>query len=137
MVEIQIDYEGRLRCSAQHQPSGTRLETDAPVDNQGRGESFSPTDLVATALGTCMATIIGIVASQREIGVAGMSVNVKKEMSADLPRRVVKLHVEIYLPLVASHPDREMIQDAAMNCPVQHSIHPDIEVVMKWRWKQA
>ena len=137
MIEIQIDYEGQLRCSAQHQPSGTKLETDAPVDNQGRGESFSPTDLVATALGTCMATIIGITANRQKIEVAGMTVNVKKEMSADLPRRVAKLHVEIVMPLGESHPDREMIENAAMNCPVQHSIHSDIEVVMQWHWKQA
>jgi uncharacterized OsmC-like protein len=137
MIEIQIDYEGQLRCRARHQPSGTKLETDAPVDNQGRGESFSPTDLVATALGTCMATIIGITANRQEIEIAGMTVNVKKEMSADLPRRVAKLHVEIVMPLSESHPDREMIVDAAMNCPVQHSIHSDIEVVMQWHWKQA
>ena len=135
MVEIQIDYEGQLRCSSQHMPSGTKIETDAPVDNLGRGESFSPTDLVATALGTCMATIIGITARHKNVEVRGMRVIVKKEISADLPRRIAKLWVEVFMPLNEAHPDKKIFQSAALSCPVQHSIHPEIQVNMTWHWE--
>lgn len=135
MVKIQIDYEGQLRCAAEHTPSGNKFMTDAPVDNQGRGESFSPTDMVATALGTCMATIMGIAASQREIDLKGLRLIVKKEMSADLPRRIARLEVEIKVPLAGDHPDREVLEHAALTCPVHHSIHPEIEVDIDWRWK--
>ena len=116
-------------------PSGTKVETDAPVDNQGRGESFSPTDLVATALGTCMATIIGITARHKNVDVREMRVIVKKEISADLPRRIAKLWVEVFMPLRESHPDKKIFQSAALSCPVQHSIHPDIQVNLTWHWK--
>jgi len=135
MVEVRIDYEGQLRCASQHMPSSTKIETDAPVDNQGRGESFSPTDLVATALGSCMATVIGITAHQKNIDVRGMRVVVQKEMSADLPRRIVQLVVEMFMPLSEGHPDRRILQSAALSCPVQHSIHPDIKVDLTWHWK--
>ena len=135
MVEIKIDYEGELRCSAQHVPSGGKISTDAPVDNQGRGESFSPTDLVATALGTCMATIMGIAARQREINLAGLKIGVKKGMSKDMPRRIARLEVVVSMPLSESHPDAKVLQGAAMTCPVHHSIHPDIEVDVSWHWQ--
>ena len=135
MVEIQIDYEGRLRCSAQHMLSGGKISTVAPVDNQGRGESFSPTDLVATALGSCMATVMGIAANRREIDLGGLRMSVKKEMSGDLPRRIARLEVVIFMPLSESHPDRKVLEGAAMTCPVHHSIHPDIEVDMTWHWQ--
>lgn len=135
MVEIRIDYEGQLRCKAQHMPSSTSLETDAPTDNQGRGESFSPTDLVATALGSCMATMIGITAQHKSIDVRGMRIAVQKEISADLPRRIGKLSVEVFMPLSESHPDKKIFQSSALSCPVQHSIHPDIEVNFTWHWR--
>ena len=134
MVEIQLDYEGDLHCNALHVPSGTRLSTDAPVDNNGRGESFSPTDLVATALGACMATVMGIVANRKEISLEGMKVKVRKFMSEDLPRRIVRLEVDLEMPLAADHPERKVFEGAARGCPVHHSLHPDIEVVMKWTW---
>lgn len=135
MVEIKIAYEGDLHCSAVHQPSGNTLVTDAPVDNNGRGEAFSPTDLLATALGACMATVIGIVGNRKEIDLAGMSVDVRKFMSEDTPRRVKRLEVDIRLPLPESHPDRKVLESAAKGCPVHHSIHPDIEVVLNWYWQ--
>ena len=135
MIEISIDYQGQLRCSAIHQPSGDCLATDAPVDNNGRGEAFSPTDLVATALGTCMATVMGIVARQKEISLEGMKLRVRKHMSADSPRRISRLEVEAEMPISVDHPDREMIQSAALECPVHHSIHPEIEVAITWHWK--
>ena len=119
----------------QHMLSGGKISTDAPVDNQGRGESFSPTDLVATALGSCMATVMGIAANRREIDLGGLRMSVKKEMSGDLPRRIARLEVVIFMPLSESHPDRKVLEGAAMTCPVHHSIHPDIEVDMTWHWQ--
>ena len=91
MVKIEIEYTGSLRCSALHTPSQTRLITDAPVDNHGKGESFSPTDLVATALGTCMATLMGIFAERHAIDLAGMKITVVKEMTTKPPRRIGRL----------------------------------------------
>ncbi|WAC18622.1 OsmC family protein [Luteolibacter sp. SL250] len=135
MVEIKLDYEGDLHCSAVHGPSGTTLATDAPVDNNGRGESFSPTDLVATALGACMATVMGIMARRKEISLEGLKVAVRKHMSEDLPRRIAKLEVDLDMPLPADHPERKVFEAAARGCPVHHSLHPDIEVVMQWTWK--
>lgn len=134
MVEIHLDYEGDLHCNATHLPSGTRLSTDAPIDNNGRGESFSPTDLVATALGACMATVVGIVAKRKEIPVEGMKIAVRKFMSDDQPRRISKLEVDLNIPLPADHPERKLLESAARGCPVHHSIHPDIEVKMNWKW---
>jgi len=135
MVEIHVDYEGELHCNALHLPSGNRLVTDAPVDNNGRGEAFSPTDLVATALGACMATVIGIVARRKEIPVEGMKVAVRKFMSEDLPRRIARLELDLEMPLPGDHPDRALLESTARGCPVHHSIHPDIEVVMNWKWR--
>ena len=108
MVKISIDYMGGLRCSAEHGPSGDTLTTDAPADNQGKGEAFSPTDLVATALGTCMATIMGIYARGREIPLEGMSVEVSKEMTPAPPRRIARLAVTINVPLPGDHPDDDI-----------------------------
>lgn len=137
MVEIKLSYEGELHCSAVHTPSGNTLVTDAPVDNNGRGQAFSPTDLVATALASCMATVIGIVAKRKEIAVEGMTVVVRKHMTTDQPRRIAKLELDLDLPLPASHPDRKLLESAARGCPVHHSIHPDIDVVMNWKWQDG
>ncbi len=135
MVEIQIDYEGDLHCKAVHGPSGNTLVTDAPVDNNGRGEVFSPSDLVATALGCCMATVMGIVARRKEIDLAGLKVSVRKHMSEDTPRRIARLELDLRMPLAADHPERKVFEAAARGCPVHHSIHPDIEVTMNWMWE--
>ena len=137
MVEIKLTYEGDLHCSATHTPSGNTLVTDAPLDNNGRGQAFSPTDLLATALGSCMATVIGILARRKEIAVEGMAVTVRKFMSDDQPRRVKRLELDLKMPLPASHPDRKLLESAARGCPVHHSIHPDIEVVMNWIWREG
>lgn len=135
MVEIKLAYEGELHCSAVHSPSGKTLVTDAPLDNNGRGESFSPTDLVATALGSCMATVIGIVARRKNIAVEGMAITVRKFMSEDPPRRISRLDLDLDMPLPANHPDRPLLESAARGCPVHHSLHPDIKVVMNWTWR--
>ena len=91
MVEVTIDYTGNLHCDATHGPSHSTISTDAPTDNKGKGESFSPTDLVATALGTCMSTILAMAAEEHGLDVKGMKVKVEKEMSKDAPRRIVGL----------------------------------------------
>lgn len=135
MVTIQLNYEGGLRCSATHVPSGKALSTDAPVDNNGKGESFSPTDLLATGLGACMATVMGIFAERKQISIEGLKVEVRKHMSTDTPRRIVKLEVDIDMPLAADHPERALFETAARGCPAHHSLHPDIETIFNWTWK--
>ena len=134
MIEIRIDYEGQLHCAAVHAPSGASLSTDAPVDNNGKGESFSPTDLLATALGSCMATVMGIAAQRKEIPLEGMKIQVRKHMSDDQPRRIAKLEVEIHMPISEDHPEKKLLQSTVLGCPVHHSIHPDIEVPIIWHW---
>ena len=135
MISISIRYQGDLHCEATHGPSRTTLATDAPVDNQGKGESFSPTDLVATALGTCMATVMAIAAQRHGIELNGMTVNIAKEMSKDTPRRIARLASEMRIPLPADHPQRELLEAAALGCPVHHSLHPDVEKPVNFVWE--
>ena len=134
MVEIRINYEEELHCSALHVPSGNTLVTDAPIDNNGRGQAFSPTDLVATALGACMATVMGIIAQRKELDLSGMKINVQKHMSTDTPRRIIALPVAIAMPIPDSHPLAPLLEAAVHACPVHHSIHPDIKVDVIWTW---
>jgi len=134
MVSINLTYQGGLRCSATHALSGNTLTTDAPVDNNGKGETFSPTDLVATALGACMATVMGIVAERKEVPLEGMHIEVRKHMSNNAPRRISKLEIHIHMPLPANHPERKIFESAARGCPVHHSLHPEIETVFTWSW---
>lgn len=135
MVEITIDYKGELRCQSIHGPSGQTLETDAPVDNNGKGETFSPTDLVASALGSCMATIMGIVADRREIPLEGLKITVGKVMSTDMPRRIVELPVKIEMPMDGESTLTSLMVNAALTCPVHQSLHPDIKVPIDWCWR--
>ncbi len=132
MVKIAIDYAGGLRCNAVHGPSGARLETDAPVDNHGRGESFSPTDLVATALGTCMATVMGIYAERKDIDLRGMKIEVTKEMTQSPPRRIAGLATEIWMPAGLAHDSA--LEHAAKTCPVHQSLHLDIAKPVVFHW---
>jgi len=134
MVAIEVVYLGQLRCQAQHMPSGTRLITDAPVDNHGRGESFSPTDLVATALGTCMLTIMGIVAERDGLDLSGTTVTVAKEMVISPVRRIGRLSVDIHVPAALSEQDQQRLKTAALTCPVHKSLHPDIEAPVTLRF---
>ena len=133
MATVTAKYLGDLRVECTHVASGTKLVSDAPVDNNGKGESFSPTDLVGAALAGCMSTIMGIVAERKGIKLEGMTVVVGKHMNAD-PRRIGKLEVVITVPLPADHPDRKLLEQAALSCPVKHSLHPDIEVPITWNW---
>jgi putative redox protein len=138
VVDIYVEYQGDLHCSAQHGPSGAVLATDAPVDNHGRGESFSPTDLVATALGTCMATVMGILARKREQTLTGTKIHVKKQMTPP-PRRIARLAVALSFPpeVTASvGPDgRAALEHEALNCPVRLSLLDAIEVPVEFDWQ--
>jgi putative redox protein len=131
-VEIDIVYEGNLRCSATHGPSKQVITTDAPVDNGGKGEAFSPTDLVATAVGTCIVTIMGLLAQRSGLDIDGTRVHVAKEMVAAPHRRIGNLHVTVTMPAGAqlSEVARSKLERAAHLCPVKQSLHPDVNVVM-------
>ncbi|MEO5721113.1 MAG: OsmC family protein [Chthoniobacterales bacterium] len=135
MVNISINYDGDLRCTATHEPSKCELSTDAPVDNNGKGESFSPTDLIATALGACMSTILAMTAEKNGLDVKGMSVKVSKEMSKDAPRRIVALPSEVRIPLPATTPQRELLEQAALNCPVHKSLPLELERPTQFFWE--
>jgi putative redox protein len=117
MVDIHVSYEGRLRCSARHGPSGARLETDAPVDNQGLGQAFSPTDLVATGLGSCMLTLMGITARKHGWVVDGITVRVVKEMTQLPPRRIQRLAVEFDVPEAVRRTRRKSQKRARAGSP--------------------
>ncbi len=137
MVQVQAVYEGDLRCRAIHGPSKTEFFTDAPPDNQGKGESFSPTDLVAAALGTCMVTIMGIAARARGWRIEGTRVRVEKKMVADPQRRIAELEVEISVAGRFDAQAREMLERAALTCPVHRSLHPDVKIPIRFRWDPA
>jgi putative redox protein len=134
MVNIQVEYQGELHCKATHGPSGAELITDAPKDNQGRGESFSPTDLVATALGACMLTIMGIAARSQNIDISGATASLEKEMTATPPRRIERLTVKIYVPHSPSPANKKKLERAAHTCPVHKSLHPDVQIPIEFTW---
>lgn len=134
MVEIRMRYEGDLHCLSVHGPSGSELPTDAPADNQGRGESYSPTDLVATALGTCMLTTMGIVARKNGWNMDGASAQVEKSMVADPLRRIAKLDVRIRMPQELDANARATLEKTAETCPVQMSISKAVDVPIAFEW---
>jgi putative redox protein len=134
MVEIQIVYEGKLRCSATHVDSGAKILTDAPKDNMGNGEAFSPTDLVATALATCMITTMGIAAQRMEVDIKGARVVITKEMAATPFRRISRLAATIHMPAKLSDEQRLKLENAAMTCPVKKSFHPDVQAPVVFNW---
>lgn len=125
MVKIQATYQGQKHCLALHEESGSTLETDAPKDNQGLGEKFSPTDLVGTALGTCILTTIAIVAERDNVDVKGSKIFVEKVMN-DKPRKIGALNVEIHLPAAIPEDYRKKVEHAANACPVKKSLAADI-----------
>ena len=134
MVEVTVRYEGNLRCSATHGPSGTVILTDAPVDNHGKGEAFSPTDLLAAALPSCMMTIMGIVAQRHGIALEGMTATTRKEMTTEGPRRIRRLVTTIRVPLPESHPHREALERAAHTCPVHKSLGAEVDMPVEFVW---
>ena len=126
-------YNGELRTTCTHLQSGSPFETDAPTDNKGRGERFSPTDLLATSLATCMLTVMGIKARSLGFDLNGIKIDVEKKMKPD-PRRVAGINLFYSIPedLKLSDEHIALLKDIAINCPVQKSIHPDIEVNIDW-----
>ena len=134
MVKIEGRYTGDLRCEAVHGDSGSALVTDAPKDNMGRGESFSPTDLVATALGTCIATTMDIVARRHSFSAGGTRVRVGKHMVSEPTRRIGKLEVAIDMPRGLSAEQRALMERTAHTCPVAESLSPAIEVPIDFRY---
>ena len=134
MVEIKIAYEGQLRCKAVHGPSGQTLLTDAPTDNMGKGEFFSPTDLVAAAMGTCMLTVMGIVANRHKIDMTGSTATVVKEMAAAPARRIGTLKVAITVPTDLTDEQKKILENAAMACPVHKSISHEVNIPVEFKW---
>ena len=135
-VEINAVYQGDLHCRATHGPSGHQVCTDAPADNAGKGECFSPTDLVATAAGTCMLTLMGIIAKRSNLDISGASVKVLKEMASAPARRIGSLDIVITVPNASklSQTDREKLQRAADTCPVKQSLHPDVKLNVRYEY---
>lgn len=132
VVEITGKYEGDLRVQMVHGPSGTVIETDAPTDNQGKGEKFSPTDLASSSLGACMLTIMGIVAKRDGIKLEGTTFKVQKYMTQAPPRRIEKIIVEINMPKDLTDEQKKKLERAAHTCPVHHSLLPEIEKDVKF-----
>ena len=131
-----VVYEGNLRTVCTHLKSGSTMETDAPTDNQGKGERFSPTDTVATAVGSCMATTMGIKARDMKVDLAGMKIEVEKIMKAD-PRRIGGVNLTFHFPdsIRLDEKQKTILERTAHTCPVMQSIHPDIEVNVVFNWK--
>jgi putative redox protein len=132
MTTITCRYDGGLRCGAVHGPSGSALSTDAPLDNQGKGECFSPTDLIATSLATCLLTIMGIVAERHGWPLEGAAARVEKTMSSDAPRRISQLEVWIELPAGLEERQRQVLMRAAETCPVKLSLEGSVAMVLHW-----
>lgn len=133
MVKCKMTYQGGLHCELQHEPSGATVSTDAPVDNHGKGESFSPTDLMCSAMAGCMATIMGIYAEEKGIDLKGATIEVGKVMSAN-PRRIARIETEITIPLPAGTEHKEALEQCVSGSPAMLSLHPDIEVPITWHW---
>ncbi len=134
-MTAQIIYSGNLRTTATHLQSSTIIETDAPTDNQGKGERFSPTDLVATALATCMITTMGIKANSMNIQLDGTKADVTKIMASD-PRRIGKIVVHLFFPasLELDEKQKEILERTARTCPVERTLHPDVELDLQFNW---
>lgn len=131
----KIIYNGNLRTTATHLRSGVSIETDAPTDNNGKGERFSPTDLVATALGSCMLTLMGIAADRMGLNIEGTTCEIEKVMAAN-PRRISEVHVKMNVPNSSnfSEKDKAVLQNTAMTCPVFQSLHEDMIKTLDLSW---
>lgn len=134
MVRISIDYGGDFHCRVTHGPSGRSFETDAPKDNEGRGESFSPTDLVATALGSCLATTMAIVCRRKGVELEHFSVTVDKEMTAEGPRKISRLTTHVYLPFSRTPEIGPLLERTAESCPVFLSLNESVEKSVRFHW---
>ncbi len=135
-MTCEITYTGSLRTEMKHVQSGTVIETDAPTDNQGKGERFSPTDLMASSLGSCMITTMAIRAADMKLKFEGTRIEVTKIMSTDAPRRVAGIKADLYFTdqFTASDEQKEQLIRIARNCPVEKSLHPDIRLEINFHW---
>ncbi len=135
MATSKVIYQGNLRTLATHLQSSTDIITDAPVDNQGKGEAFSPTDLLATSLASCMFTIMGIASKTHDIDIENTTAEVTKIMATE-PRRVSEIHIVFNFPAkeTFSEKDKKILENAALNCPVYHSLHPEIKKITDFGW---
>lgn len=133
MATSKVIYNGSLRTTATHLKSGEEIITDAPVDNNGKGEAFSPTDLLATSLANCMLTVMGIASRTHAIKMDGTMAEVTKVM-AEAPRRVSEIHIEFSFPDSYSDKQKKILEHAALTCPVAQSLHPDIKMVVNFNW---
>lgn len=127
MVKMSGVYQGEKHCEMTHEPSRSHIATDAPKDNNGKGERFSPTDLVGAATGSCMLTVMAIAAEKDGVEIKGARVSITKEMSQN-PRRINRLTLVLHLPQSVPHDYRKKLEGAALNCPVKLSLHPDIDM---------
>ncbi|MDN3676530.1 OsmC family protein [Flavobacterium paronense] len=134
MATSIIRYLGELRTSCMHMQSGTEILTDAPTDNHGKGEAFSPTDLVATSLGSCMISIMAIKSKDLDIELKGSTAEVIKIMQAE-PRKIARIEVILNMAVATSDKNKIILERSAMTCPVFLSLHPDIEKVITFNWK--
>lgn len=137
MVKSTGIYSGGLNCQLTHGPSGQVIETDAPVDNHGRGQAFSPTDLTAASFASCIVTTMAIAAKVKlGFDIPGVRWEVTKEMSTDKPRRIVRLSVQIWMPFPKSKDPKGDLEHAAHNCPVHHSLNPAIDCPITFHWAE-
>jgi uncharacterized OsmC-like protein len=134
MATSNITYVGDLRTVCIHLQSGTQILTDAPTDNHGKGEAFSPTDLVATALGSCMVSIMGIKSKDLDVDLKDSTVSITKIMQAE-PRKIAKIEVILNMSIETSEKNKTILERAAMTCPVFYSLHPDIKKEIVFNWK--
>jgi putative redox protein len=135
-MTASIIYKGNLRCEAEHIQSKSVIETDAPTDNRGKGERFSPTDTMCVALATCMLTTMGIKALDMNVNIDGSKAEVTKHM-ASAPPRISKIEVSVFLPANDNEKERQVLEATGNNCPVAKSVHPDIELVLNYHWNAA
>jgi putative redox protein len=130
-----LEYNGALRCNAVHEQSSSNIETDAPTDNRGRGERFSPTDLTCTSLGTCILTTMAIKASDMNIELAGTTASVQKYMSKEPPRRIIRIDVQVkFAELNVSDKDKQILEATGRACPVARSLHPEVDQQITYSW---
>ena len=132
-MTASIIYTGNLHCEVEHTRSKTIIETDAPTDNRGKGEKFSPTDLLCVSLGTCMLTTMAMKANDMNVDITNATADITKHMFSD-PRRVGKIEVAVSLPVIESENDKKILEKVGDNCPVIKSINPDIELAIDYKW---
>ncbi len=134
MIKIDIYYEGNLRTRCVHAENKSEIQTDAPKDNMGKGELFSPTDLVAAALGSCVATLMGIMANKLKVDLTGLRLTVEKEMAHTPSRRLGRIVLHIYCPQTFDAEVKRKLEIAGSQCPVHQSLHPDIQQEFFFHW---